>query len=134
MGIRWRKSLVVGIDDIDSQHRQLFVHIGELLDASLSGEGLKAVNKTVIFLEDYIHSHFATEENYMQRFDYPGYAEHKFAHDKFIKKFKTLKEALLKNENSSIVVIDTEQLLGNWWLNHIRSEDKVLGKFLAEKL
>lgn len=134
MHIRWTKSLAIGIDEIDSQHRDLFEQMGRLLDASLEEEGLEAIEKIVIFLEKYIHDHFASEEGYMKRFDYPGYAAHKFAHDGFIASFKFLKEHLISDDNATVAVIDTEQLLSNWWLKHIRIEDKALGEFLLEKL
>ncbi len=105
----------------------------EYLDR-LEGEDKAILEQITKFLENYIHDHFASEEGYMKRFDYPGYATHKLAHDGFIASFKFLKEHLVSDDNATIAVIDTEQLLSSWWLKHIRVEDKSLGEFLLEKL
>ncbi len=71
MELPWTNDLKVGIRDIDSQHRELFVRINKLRTAMGQGRGKEGINRTLRFLEEYVVEHFLNEERYMRTSNYP---------------------------------------------------------------
>lgn len=133
MAIKWSEDLRVGVDTIDSQHKELFNRINNLLDACMKGKGSEEVKRTLNFLSDYVISHFGTEESLMAKYNYPDYTSHKERHEKFKKEFAELKMKIEKEATGLLATLGTNHLLIDWWLNHIGKVDKVLGAFLSEK-
>lgn len=72
MAILWTPDLATKVDEIDSQHRELFKRINDLLDACNQGRGKEEVQKVIRFLEEYVATHFGEEEKYMEKYNYPG--------------------------------------------------------------
>jgi len=61
--LEWKDSLVVGIDDIDKQHKELFNRINNLIIAIGSGNIKENINVVFAFLEYYVNDHFALEKS-----------------------------------------------------------------------
>jgi len=134
MSLLWSSALAVGIDEIDDQHRELFERINKMLDIiGRSGES-KDMGQVMSFLEDYIVSHFAMEEGWMIRFNYPDFQQHKERHEGFSREFGLFKDRLAREGPSAFLAIQVESMLVEWWTNHIRTIDTALGKFLADKV
>lgn len=133
MGIQWRDSLSIGVEAIDSQHKELLTRFDRLLNACESGQGIEELQKLMTFLEDYVHTHFNDEEALQKLHRFPGYAEHHQQHLYFIGRIKALREEV--NSAGVLVhnVIETNNLLLKWFLNHISKVDAELGRFLASK-
>ena len=71
--------------------------------------------------------HFATEEKYMQQWNYPGYVHHKGEHTAFVKKvaeFQTKFEV-----GQAALSIEILTFLKDWVANHINGTDKKYGPF-----
>lgn len=130
MAILWTDDLATGVAMIDSQHQELFIRIGNLLDACSEGKGRFEVEKTIKFLEDYVITHFKTEETHMINAAYPGYGDHKKQHIEFMENFEKLKEQLKTSGPGLTIVITTNHLVVDWLKNHIRKVDKALGEYL----
>ena len=63
--IEWTSEFVLGIDEIDEQHKAL-VGMINALDASTHGEfGQETVRRLLVELNDYVRDHFAFEERLM---------------------------------------------------------------------
>jgi hemerythrin len=133
MALKWNEKFATGIEKIDTQHRELFTRINNLLDACTQRKGEEMIGEVMRFLEDYIVVHFSTEEEFMLKYDYPDYPSHKAQHAKFISEFSELKRRL-KSGRISTVVVPTNRLLIDWWINHISNVDKELGAFLRTKM
>ncbi len=137
LAVKWSKELVTGVDEIDSQHKELFMKINNLLSAGEQNHAKEKVKETIRYLEGYVKTHFGTEEKYMTRYNYPDYTSHKTEHERFIKNFKELIGKFegfdYKISAEIIVMSDTEKLLGDWWTNHITKTDKALGNFLKKR-
>ncbi|MBI5483522.1 MAG: hemerythrin family protein [Deltaproteobacteria bacterium] len=133
MGIQWRDSLSIGVEAIDNQHKELLTRFDRLLNACESGQGIEELKKLMTFLEDYVHSHFNDEEALQKLHRFPGYVEHHQQHLYFIGQIKALREEV--NREGVLVhnVIETNNLLLKWFLNHISRVDAELGRFLASK-
>jgi hemerythrin len=133
MAIEWTDDLATGVDEIDRQHKELFLRINGLLDACSQGKGKGEVAKVIRFLEDYVVEHFSTEENHMVRFSYPSYGPHKAQHLEFLDNFSRLKEQFEREGAGLYIVLKTNDILVDWLKNHIRKTDKALASFLSAR-
>ncbi len=73
------ESTTTKIQIIDKQHTELFDRVNALLKALALAKGKEEVADTVNFLESYVKVHLSTEEDYMIKYNYPGYPPHKTA-------------------------------------------------------
>lgn len=126
----WRESLAIGVEEIDNQHKELLQRFNALLAACEGGKGMAELKGLLIFLDEYIVKHFSDEENLQQSCNYPRYAEHKKLHDDFVERVFTLQNEILIEGVAVHHVLETNNLLLKWLVNHISVEDKKLGKFL----
>lgn len=131
----WAPDLAVGVFEIDSQHKELFKRINNLLDAMKQGKGSAELGNTLKFLEDYTVKHFTAEENTMRKHNYPGYLEQKASHERFIKELSDLKKSFQASTSSNLdVLLKVQRQTSDWLVNHISSMDKEIGRFLNTNL
>ncbi len=130
MTLKWTEDLSVGVDVIDSQHKELFATAAALLEAVGRGEGQGEVTKVIAFLEEYVENHFQMEEMYMKRYSYAEYPGHKMEHTAFIGDFYDLRQELDNDGVTPDLTIRLVNRLGEWLVQHIGRKDKALGEFL----
>jgi len=132
MGRTWNASLSVGIPAIDAQHQELFERADSLVAAMRAGKGNEEVKRLVVYLEQYVASHFAAEERLMQARRYPALAQHKLLHQQFAKEFGACKEQIAKGVGSS-GLLKLNALINGWLVKHIGQEDARYAAFLGEE-
>jgi hemerythrin len=132
MGIEWRDSLAIGVEAIDSQHKQLLSHFDRFLKACETGKGIEELQGLLGFLDGYVIQHFSDEEAIQRQHAYPGYEAHKREHDGFVARLKALKQEIGSQGTALHHVVETNNLLLKWLLNHISTVDVQLGKFLKD--
>jgi hemerythrin len=130
MAIRWTEDLAVGVERIDQQHRELFGTAARLIEGVDRGGGVGEAAKMVVFLEEYVLSHFALEELYMKRHYYPAFPSHKAEHTAFISHFYDLRDAMDRDGATPDLAVRLAEWLGGWLVEHIGRQDKALGAFL----
>lgn len=134
MAYQWSKDLVIGIEIIDNQHKEIFNRLNTLLDAMDKGKGKKEIDTLLDFLAHYIKEHFSAEEELMTKYNYNGYLKQKTGHTQFIKDFFNLKREFNSQGSTLHLVVRTQQQLGDWLTNHIKVEDKKLtGIFIVHR-
>ena len=133
MAIEWTDDLSVGVSIIDDQHRELFGQVNQLLEACNQSKGHEAVGKIIDFLGQYVVNHFGTEEEFMQKYNYPDYSVHKAHHTAFIKSFTELKAKFESEGPGPHIVIMTNRVVVGWLNGHIRNVGKLLGNYLKAK-
>jgi hemerythrin len=134
MHLQWSEDLSVGVDEIDIQHKELFNIINRLDSAMKQGKAREEIIRLIEFLDEYIVTHFHTEEKYMTDHGYPGYSVHKTKHNWFINEFSDIKKKFETEGPSVDVIILSNNLLISWFSNHIRTIDRALGIFLKTKI
>ncbi len=134
MPILWNDNLASGSTEIDTQHKELFRRINDLLGALEKGSGKEEMAKTIQYLSDYVVFHFGNEESYMAKFGYSSTSAHKAQHEQFVKNFVKLKERLMLEGINAQLTEDTTQLVVDWLINHIKYSDRALGMFLKLKM
>ena len=127
----WTETYAVKVTGFDRQHRTLFRTVNELNEALRAGHGKDVVGKVLQRLIEYTASHFAAEEEAMDRNGYPEFAAHKAEH-------KALVEQVLKFQKDFQagkpgVTTSLMPFLQRWLCNHILQTDKKYGPFLNEK-
>ena len=130
MAVEWNEKLATGNSVIDNQHKELFARFDSLLTACNERKGKEEVYNLLLFLGDYVKSHFALEERLQQESNYPHYGEHKAQHESFIRDLLRL-ENQLKLEGASLsLVIQTNQTMVNWLIQHINITDREMAGYL----
>jgi hemerythrin len=134
MEIKWNENLAVGVEEIDSQHRELFKRINDLLSAMSTGKGKLEIEKIIMFLEDYVVFHFGSEEKTMVINGYPDIASHRKLHQEFIKDVEDMRKEFENNGPTSFFVVQVQKRVCDWLINHIGKADKSIGAFLETKI
>lgn len=119
------KELETGNTLIDSEHRQLFQAVNDMMDACSGGKGRDQIEKTVNFLVEYVSKHFGDEEKLQIQTKYPGYNNHKAFHEKYKADIKKAAQALTGGTPSIAALGQVNQQIAVL-VSHIKTEDKKL--------
>ena len=125
------QDLITGNTLIDTEHKQLFAAINDLLDACTKGKGRDQVMKTVDFLNRYVERHFSDEEKLQVNSKYPNYPAHKTFHDGYKRQMTQTTQELL-NEGPTVKALGKLNQVAGVLVSHIRVEDRKLAKYLRE--
>ncbi len=129
--IEWKSDLDTGIHLIDSQHREFIKLVNNLLDSSVNGDDIQLLMKSFAFLRYYICEHFSVEESAMITYGYPFYSMHKNIHDSFRDEINSMELNLRTTKSPHDSLVKLNYLIVNWFMNHIKVEDKKLCAYLA---
>jgi len=128
----WNDSLLVGVSQIDNQHRKLVESIGQLMDACKEGKGRDEVAKLLNSVTAYTKEHFLTEEGLQEKYEYPGIGAHKRSHAHFVMNIGTLKQDFDRTGPNAALVGKINKTLMEWLENHISTEDKAVGTHITK--
>lgn len=123
--IEWNVNLLVGIQEIDRQHKQLVQWLNDNYD--LFREGAEMEGTFLHELLDYSVHHFSCEEGWMRKTSYPNFVAHKEEHELFTRRIIEFKKEQQRNANVSVELI---WFLCNWVTHHIRETDAEFGRFI----
>ena len=107
----------------DTQHQVLFDLIDQLQHKQMDSSVFKR-------LSDYAEHHFALEEAYMERIDYPGRDAHIDAHNKFRKELATMLEE--HHHYDEQLRRSLSLFLSEWLKRHVLGIDKQLEQFILD--
>ena len=122
--VTWSSTFSVGVKLIDDQHKGLFNLVNDLFNHVIGDEAeeqiyfQKIIQKTV----QYIKVHLATEEKIMIATNFPGYAEHKKAHDSFVLAVVNYTQDFEAGKKQTLSSFT--RFLKDWILTHIAIMDK----------
>ncbi len=117
----WNDSYKTGNLAVDHEHEELFKMVNELHDAVVSGHGKEVLMATLQKLAKYTVDHFAHEERLMVASKYPGYAEHKKAHDDLAQKATQI---IADYQSGKLQLSMTlSRFLSDWIKSHINHSD-----------
>ncbi len=127
----WNDKYSVGIKELDAQHKQLINILNELYEAMQNATAQNALGKIINELVSYTKLHFATEEKYMERYNYSGLASQKKEHEKFVEKVNLFKQDF---ESGKLALsLNVASFVKDWLSSHILGSDKQYGPFLNSK-
>ena len=126
MPIQWNDSYSTGIGEIDNQHKQLFVFINKLGEASQQSVSKDLLEKTLGFLETYVKAHFAFEEACMSQRKCPVAEKNRDAHQKFLEAFHGFKNRFIRDGANSALLQEIHSVSEKWITSHICKIDVML--------
>lgn len=135
LAISWNKSLAMNHSVIDHQHRNLFKHACDFVDAITQSKSHSSLDGVMEFLDEYIHVHFETEERLMAEKNYPFLQMQIDQHRRFSKYFNGLKDEIEKKfiTNRVFILFRVQLLIIDWLINHTSKLDTHFGKFLRRQ-
>ena len=133
MFLKWDENLNTDIVWIDKQHKNFFKKMDKFLEASSGGRGGAEAISALKESEDYINTHFDTEERYMMQYDYPATKLHKAKHTKYRSKLKELKVKYNVEGASNNFIREFQLGIIDWYKNHINKFDKEFAAYLKTK-
>ena len=130
MAYTWDSTLESGYEKVDNQHKQLVTALNNLIEASSSGKGDKAVLQTLDFLTGYAIKHFMDEEKLQVQFNYPDYLNHKRIHDEFKGKVGQFVDKVKTEGPTQEIINEVSMAVGSWLLSHIKGDDFRMATFV----
>jgi hemerythrin-like metal-binding protein len=128
----WGPKLILGIDEIDEQHKELVSLINRLHKAMKLKKGSQKSGEILKELADYTVYHFGHEETLFEKYGYPEKTDHVKIHKELVDQvvmFKTQFE-----EGKASLTMDLMNFLTDWLKNHILKTDKAYVPFLKKNI
>ena len=128
--VKWSPTFSVGVKLVDDQHKGLLNLVNDMFN-HVSGNDAQEreyFSKVIQQAVDYVKVHFQTEEKIMIHTSFPGYTEHKNAHDSFV---LTVVEQIKNYQTGKrLTLSDFTKFLKEWVLTHIAIMDKQYFRYL----
>lgn len=120
-------SQLVGLEEIDEQHRNLVYMVNRLNDALKRDDSSETILLMFDELQVATKHHFDTESRYMANCDYPERDAHEAEHAQLLNQLQHFKAQF--NEGRELLVL---QSIKDWLLGHITYSDKKMATYLAQ--
>ena len=130
--VTWSQTFSVGVKLIDDQHKGLMELVNDMFNHVTGNDEEERAYFTSIIQKavQYVKVHFDTEEKIMIQTNFPGYLEHKKAHDSFV---LTVVEQIKNFEaGKRLTLSDFIKFLKEWILTHIAIMDKQYFRYLKQ--
>ncbi|GAP05918.1 hemerythrin-like metal-binding domain [Anaerolinea thermolimosa] len=125
--LQWEDRFSVGMDRFDRQHHVLVDLINELHESMREGKGQQELGSILEKLIQYTRVHFASEEEWMVQYQYPGYARHQASHESLTR--QVLEFQRQYQDGTIGLSVQMIHFLKEWLVNHILGEDKAYAGF-----
>lgn len=129
--IEWDQELSLGVEEIDTQHRELIDLTNQVIQALGKEDFHTVITDAVGKLRTYTVHHFNSEEGLMREVQYPKRGEHMQEHARFKAEVKDLQREIYEKRIPEAK--DFRQFMADWLLNHILTHDRELARFLREQ-
>jgi methyl-accepting chemotaxis protein len=128
----WTSKLVLGIAEIDDQHKELVKYINQLYKAMKLKKGVQKSGVILKNLADYTVYHFSNEENLFKKYGYPQTKTHLKAHENLLEKVFQFKSQF--EGGKATLSMELMSFLMDWLRSHILKTDKQYVPFLQKKM
>lgn len=128
--------LVLGIDSIDNQHREIVriynmfvtevnhIIVTNYTSGFISNQDLLKIypniEEIISALSDYVIYHFSEEERFMRSINYNDYEQHVFSHIDIREEIYFYKDALKEN---TFDIVEFIEFFYKWIVGHIKKSD-----------
>ncbi len=130
--VGWNDRLIIGIADIDADHKREIQVINDLYDRIRAGSSRAALDDTLERLVAYFEVHFEREERLLRETQYPGTAPHAKEHDDMR---IWILDMQARHQSGLVVAPSLEVMtrLKDWLFDHIMGSDQRYVPFLKTK-
>lgn len=129
--VTWCDEYNVNVEEIDVQHKTMLELVNNLhsaVEACIDKNDLKDLLGELV---EFTRVHFSTEEQLMNKYDYPEFAKHHKEHKMLLQHMNELVAAVSSGKHPSFY--SDYDVSTDWALLHIFECDKSLGVFLNSK-
>ena len=127
--VEWDDRFLLGVEQIDRHHRQLFVLVRAVQEHFHGGSTGEGGGIVLDALFDYTVYHFRAEERMMGELSYPGCADHKEEHDSFAAFAAEIRRDV--HDGNTRFPPELLPFLKRWIIDHIQQTDFRFGQFVA---
>lgn len=130
----WNQSQSVGNGVLDEQHKRLLDLVRQMIWLALPEDNRSAHKKIYRILSDLAlvaRAHFETEEEILAANDFPGLAEHKAEHDKYL---NTIADLLREERYESHDPKALSKFVAEHMYEHLLKTDKECEDYMNTKL
>ena len=121
--VEWRDGFRIGVDQIDAEHRHLFVLVKAL--------SVHNVQDTLGELLDYVVTHFTHEQALMESSGFPDFHHHLALHESFSSQVAEFLSS--SSEWSDERIQELRKFLNKWRVGHILTHDLRFGRWYIEQ-
>ncbi len=133
----WKEKSKVGVELIDEQHKELFGRLSNFIETVQNEmpweEKLDKVKSTMEFMQEYVITHFADEEEYQEQINYPDIEEHKIAHAKFKAGIDDYVKIFEEGGFTEEKIQEFSGKLMAWLIMHVGHMDQKIGQYVKSK-
>ena len=126
------KDCLIGVPEIDDEHKRLFELIGEV-DSALKADA-DSVSTAMALLNEikqYAVTHFAHEEAYMASIQDPELPRQQKEHQAFVDKVNSYRFSDINEDTAKELILELLEYLSKWLMGHILGSDILIGQFEA---
>ena len=124
---------LIGVEQIDEEHRGLFQLIGEIQDLwqnEFIDDKYDKICAMLRSLENYAEEHFRHEEEYMEEIDHPELELQRSQHMQFSEKIAEM-DATIGGHDQQEFLDELLTYLVRWLYRHIIGSDLMIGKMMT---
>lgn len=134
MSLRWDDTKILGIEDIDDQHKEIFTRFELVSNAFQSGRGMEALQELIPFLEEYVQVHFSLEDRYMLKYSYPKIEAQRLEHTELVKDVKAMHECMQQGGASRELAARAFGNMIRWLIHHTSTQDREMTTYIIEQM
>ena len=126
--VTWTHASMVGVEAMDGEHAIMMDAMNELRSALVSGARQAQSNELMNKLIELTRMHFRNEEHLLERFGFPGLAQHSAEHERLLAQLQESFHRLQQAETVSMGELLC--FLHDWFLDHVEGLDQQYGPWL----
>lgn len=133
MYYKFTDDCLIGVDQIDEEHRALFRLVGEvndLLQDKWTEDKYFEICDVVERLREYAAEHFRHEEEYMEKIGHPELEMQKEQHAQFCDKVNEVDLRSAEGDQQALIS-ELLDFLAKWLYRHIMGSDLLIGKLMS---
>ncbi|MES9992773.1 MAG: bacteriohemerythrin [Candidatus Thiodiazotropha sp.] len=129
--VTWSDDFNINVKEIDEQHQKMLDIVNNLHIAVEAEKEKEILNDLLTELYQHTQLHFSTEEELMNKYDYPGFEQHLHEHKVLLQHLGNLVAGVCGGKNPTFR--SDYDVSSDWVLIHIFKSDKDLGLFLNDQ-
>lgn len=133
MYYKFTDDCLIGVSEIDEEHRGLFRLVGEvhdLLEANWTDDKYFEICDVIEHLKVYAVEHFRHEEEYMEKIGHPELEMQREQHAQFCEKVNEVDLKSAEGDQQALIS-DLLSFLAKWLYRHIIGSDLLIGNLMS---
>lgn len=129
--IDWNDGFLIGVAEVDRQHRHLVEILNRLHEAMRAGNPQRELQRVMQDLVNYTRYHFDAEERAMREAGYPELNPHQQKHRAMVARVAAFSDEMVSGK--ATVTMRLMVFLKEWLAKHILETDRRFGEYMAKQ-